>query len=129
MQIESCGWQSALSGSGAIGLFQVMPYHFKDLSQAYNPGVNARTGLRYLKGAYQKADNKLKLTFAMYNGGHYISTDSDDWVDETVRYSKWGKGIMNDIASGLEKSPTLQRWYANGGESLCQKAIAESASK
>src|SRR3972149_6264675 len=28
MQIESCGDPQALSRSGAMGLFQVMPYHF-----------------------------------------------------------------------------------------------------
>src|SRR4051794_38945116 len=28
MQIESCGGPGAISGSGAQGLFQVMPFHF-----------------------------------------------------------------------------------------------------
>jgi len=130
MQIESCGWKNAESGSGALGLFQVMPFHFNDLSQALNPGVNARTGLRYFKTGYKQAGGNLKISFAMYNGGHsVINIDPSSWADETVRYSKWGKGIMNDIADGLDKSPTLQKWYANGGDYLCKKAAEESASK
>ncbi len=49
MQIESCGDPRALSRSGAIGLFQVMPYHFTASDDPYSPDTNALRGLDYLR--------------------------------------------------------------------------------
>ena len=46
MQIESCGDPSATSRSGAIGLFQVMPYHFSASDEPYDPDTNAATRAR-----------------------------------------------------------------------------------
>src|SRR5689334_12487007 len=45
MQIESCGNPAARSSAGAIGLFQVMPFHFYSSDNAYDPETNARRGL------------------------------------------------------------------------------------
>ena len=49
MQIESCGDPLARSRAGAIGLFQVMPYHFAPGEYPYNPDTNALRGLDYLR--------------------------------------------------------------------------------
>ena len=49
MQIESCGDPKATSSVGAMGLFQVMPYHFSSGENPYKPNINARRGLAFLK--------------------------------------------------------------------------------
>ncbi|MEW5941929.1 MAG: transglycosylase SLT domain-containing protein, partial [Chloroflexota bacterium] len=41
LQIESCGDPRALSRSGAMGLFQVMPFHFYSTDDPYHPDTNA----------------------------------------------------------------------------------------
>src|SRR5919197_1910450 len=45
MQIESCGDPRATSRSGAMGLFQVMPFHFHFGENPYDPETNALRGL------------------------------------------------------------------------------------
>ena len=49
MQIESCGDPRALSSAGAMGLFQVMPYHFEENEAPYNPDINALRGLNIFR--------------------------------------------------------------------------------
>ena len=51
MQIELCGDLSAGSSAGAQGLFQVMPFHFQDGQDHFDPETNAQVGLGYLRGA------------------------------------------------------------------------------
>lgn len=123
MQIESCGKPDALSGAGALGLFQVMPFHFGSGENPFDPETNANRGLDYLLRSYQLAEGDLAKTLAGYNGGHSrIFQDPADWPEETRRYVAWGMGIMSDISQNREKSPALQAWLAAGGQSLCQKA-------
>ena len=69
MQIESCGNPRALSGAGARGLFQVMPYHFVWGENAYNPETNATRGLSYLLETLEAKNGNERLALAAYNGG------------------------------------------------------------
>jgi soluble lytic murein transglycosylase-like protein len=69
MQIESCGDPRARSSAGAMGLFQVMPWHFRPLEDTYDPDTNALRGLAYLKAAMEKSGNNVRLALAGYNGG------------------------------------------------------------
>ena len=69
MQIESCGDPRATSRAGAIGLFQVMPYHFKIGENPYQPDTNALRGLGYLKRSLDTAGGDARLALAGYNGG------------------------------------------------------------
>jgi len=69
MQIESCGDPRATSRAGAIGLFQVMPYHFKAGENPYQPDTNALRGLGYLKRSLDTAGGNARLALAGYNGG------------------------------------------------------------
>jgi len=48
MQIESCGDPNAVSRSGAMGLFQVMPFHFKPSEDGFDPNTNSLRGMNYL---------------------------------------------------------------------------------
>jgi hypothetical protein len=124
MQIESCGSPSAHSSAGAVGLFQVMPYHFDAHDDPYDPSINAQTGLNYLARSFELASGQIDRTLAGYNGGHgVISLPSGQWSDETIRYVSWGTGILSEIAAGLDSSPTLEAWLAAGGSHLCNQAF------
>lgn len=123
MQIESCGHPSARSSAGAMGLFQVMPYHFQPFEDAYDPATNARRGLDYLRRALEHANGDARLALAGYNGGIGVIARSEArWPAETRRYAYWGSGIYADAQRGATESPRLNEWLAAGGKSLCQKA-------
>lgn len=123
MQIESCGHPDIESPAGALGLFQVMPFHFHEDDQALDPSTNAQRGLTYLQRALEISGGDLELGLAGYNGGHaVIEWASDLWPAETWRYVYWGSGILEDIHAGLEQSPRLIEWLSNGGASLCGRA-------
>jgi hypothetical protein len=123
MQIESCGDPSAGSGAGAMGLFQVMPFHFTASEEPYDPDTNAMRGLNYLKKSLDVAGGNASLAFAGYNGGiGLISRNSGSWPVETIRYEYWGSGIYNEATSGAAVSERLNEWLAAGGASLCASA-------
>jgi hypothetical protein len=123
MQIESCGDPRALSRAGAIGLFQVMPYHFEAAEQPYSPDTNAARGLAYLGRALSAAQGDARLAFAGYNGGiGVIGRPETTWPAETVRYAYWGSGVYTDARSGSAESARLSEWLAAGGTSLCRAA-------
>lgn len=126
MQIESCGYQEAVSHAGAQGLFQVMPFHFAAGENSLDPDTNARRGLNYFVERLNQTGGDIGRAFAGYNGGQRAAASSwDNWPDETQRYYKWSTGIYNDIKSGLSESPTLQAWLQAGGASLCQQAAVQ----
>jgi len=123
MQIESCGDPRARSRAGALGLFQVMPYHFDGADDPYDPETNARRGLAYLKRSLEKAVGDSRLALAGYNGGiSVIGRAEFTWAAETIRYAYWGSGIYQDALNGAAESPRLQEWLSAGGASLCTKA-------
>jgi soluble lytic murein transglycosylase-like protein len=123
MQIESCGDPMARSRSGAMGLFQVMPYHFDVSDDPYNPDTNALRGLAYLKRSLDAAEVDPRRAMAGYNGGiSVISRGESTWAAETVRYAYWGSGIYTDAVNGTLKSLRLQEWLDAGGASLSNQA-------
>lgn len=123
MQIESCGDPRAISGAGAMGLFQVMPYHFEDGENPYIPDMNALRGLGYLKKSLDTANGDFRLAFAGYNGGiGVIPLPEASWAAETVRYAYWGSGIYADALQGASVSARLDEWLGRGGASLCTQA-------
>jgi soluble lytic murein transglycosylase-like protein len=123
MQIESCGAPKVISGSGAQGLFQVMPDHFAAGEDMLDPDINAARGVAYLALGLVRASGNAGLALAGYNGGHgQIGRDSSLWPAETQRYFYWGTGIYQDAASGQPQSGRLQEWLNSGGASLCAQA-------
>ncbi len=123
MQIESCGDPRAISSAGARGLFQVMPYHFKAGEDPFDPNVNARRGLAYLRQAWQQSHGQVRLTLAGYNGGlGVIGLAESAWPDETRRYVRWGTPIYQDAHAQKQNSQALQAWLQHGGASLCRQA-------
>jgi soluble lytic murein transglycosylase-like protein len=122
MQIESCGHPQARSRSGALGLFQVMPFHFGVGEDPLDPETNARAGLAYLAEALRKANGDVAQALAGYNGGHSVIGQPGRWSAETRRYVYWGLGIYEDARRGQAQSARLQEWLEAGGRSLCEQA-------
>lgn len=123
MQIESCGDPLAVSGAGAQGLFQVMPFHFADGENSLDPDTNAMRGVSYFVDRLAQTNGDVGRAFAGYNGGHVAAGSSwDNWAAETQRYYVWSIGLYKDAKSGLVESPTLQQWMAAGGAGLCRQA-------
>ena len=123
MQIESCGDPRAVSRSGAIGLFQVMPFHFHITDNPFSPDTNALRGLEYLSRSLETAGGNARLALAGYNGGiGVISRGEWTWAAETHRYVRYGAPIYDDARSGAESSASLEEWYGKYGAGLCRQA-------
>jgi soluble lytic murein transglycosylase-like protein len=123
MQIESCGDPQALSPAGAMGLFQVMPYHFVADENAFDPKINSLRGLGYLSRSLDAFNGDAAMAMAGYNGGiNGASRPQHEWASETQGYYYWGSGIYADAQNGSGESSVLNEWLAAGGASLCQQA-------
>lgn len=123
MQIESCGDSRARSRSGAMGLFQVMPFHFYLTDNPYNPDTNAARGLAYLAKSLEAANGDARLALAGYNGGIGVIARAEWlWPAETKRYVYYGVPIYEDARQGAASSPMLDEWYKKYGVSLCKQA-------
>lgn len=123
MQIESCGDPRATSRAGAMGLFQVMPYHFAEGENPYQPDTNALRGLGYLKRSLNTAAGNARLALAGYNGGiGVISRGEWAWAAETARYVRYGFPIYEDARGGGSSSAALNEWYGRYGANLCRQA-------
>jgi soluble lytic murein transglycosylase-like protein len=125
MQIESCGDPRATSRSGAMGLFQVMPFHFHTTDEPYNPETNAARGLAYLKKSLETANGDARLALAGYNGGIGVISRSEwTWPAETKRYVQFGWPIYIATQSIFASNEAVQDWYVKYGASLCRQASA-----
>jgi soluble lytic murein transglycosylase-like protein len=123
MQIESCGDPEAVSRAGASGLFQVMPFHFKDGENPIDPETNALRGLNYLKSSLKMANGDIRQALVGYNGGvSLIGIDETQWPDETSQYAYWGNNIYLEAQQGSDQSKTLAEWLNKGGARLCTQA-------
>ncbi|MEN9564755.1 MAG: hypothetical protein RIR73_2999 [Chloroflexota bacterium] len=123
MQIESCGDPLATSSAGAMGLFQVMPFHFYVSDDPYDPETNATRGLNYLVHSLTIANGDARLAMAGYNGGIGVIHRSEwNWHAQTKRYVQFGAPIYYDAISGVTSSSALNEWYSNYGVSLCNQA-------
>ena len=125
MQIESCGDPNAVSGAGAQGLFQVMPFHFEAGEDMQYPDSNAYRGMKFYNTMLAHTGGDVMLSFAGYNGG-YAATDYpyEQWPNETQRYLYWAQGIYEEAKAGATESTRLQEWMNAGGIGLCQQASA-----
>ena len=123
MQIESCGDPRAISSAGAMGLFQVMPFHFHSTDDPYNPNTNAARGLAYLKKSLDTAGGDTRLALAGYNGGiGVIGRGEWTWPAQTKRYVQYGWPIYQDAQNGQTVSTAISEWHENYGASLCRQA-------
>lgn len=123
MQIESCGDPRAVSSAGAMGLFQVMPFHFHAGENPYNPETNALRGLNYLSRSLSTGQGNARLALAGYNGGiGIISRGEMTWSGQTKRYVQYGAPMYEDARAGVSQSKHLHEWYNRYGAGLCRQA-------
>src|SRR5690349_9997024 len=123
MQIESCGDPRATSRSGAMGLFQVMPFHFHFGENPYDPETTALRGLNYLSRSLTTANGEARSALAGYNGGVGVIERAEWlWPSETKRYVYYGAPIYEDARNGATSSAALTEWYQKYGVSLCRQA-------
>jgi len=120
MQMESCGDPMAHSSAGALGLFQVMPYHFVPGDDPYDPDTNALRGMDYLHRSLAAASGDPRLALAGYNGGiGVIGQPGITWAAQTQGYASRGSVIYQDAIRGVAASPHL---LGAAGSSLCRQA-------
>jgi soluble lytic murein transglycosylase-like protein len=123
MQIESCGDPRATSRSGAMGLFQVMPFHFHFGENPYDPETNALRGLNYLSRSLTTAGGDPRAALAGYNGGVGVIARAEWlWPSETKRYVYYGAPIYEDSRNGVTSSAMITEWYQKYGVGLCRQA-------
>jgi len=123
MQIESCGHPTVVSGAGAQGLFQVMPFHFSAGEDMLDPHANAYRSANFIRECTTYANGDIGLILACYNGGPSVTWRSfDTWPNETQRYYVWGLSIYRDAVAFTEHSPNLDNWLNAGGVNLCNSA-------
>jgi hypothetical protein len=130
MQIESCGYAKAKSAAGALGLFQVMPQHFRDEEEdPYDPDTNAYRGLSWLQRTL-KSGGSIEMALAGYNAGIARAKNPYlKWPSETERYVNWGSKIYQAADHRYVYSSALHDWLSKGGSSLCNKAAAAQQAK
>jgi soluble lytic murein transglycosylase-like protein len=66
---ESCGDPRAISPKGAMGLLQVMPYHFAAGDDPFDPADNLRVGVGVFCRLLGEANGDSTRALAAYNGG------------------------------------------------------------
>jgi len=127
MQLESCGRVDAISPAGALGLFQVMPFHFVAGEEPLMPATNALRSAAFLQECRGYAEGDITLTLACYNGGPGVTVRPfSRWPRETQVYARWGAAIYTDAQRGRSRSNALADWWDAGGSRLCAQAAAHS---
>ena len=127
MQLESCGRADAISPAGALGLFQVMPFHFAAEEEPLAPPTNAFRSAAFLRECQGYAKGDITLTLACYNGGPSVTLRPyASWPRETQAYARWGAAIYQDARRGRARSNALDDWWDAGGRQLCAQAAAVS---
>jgi soluble lytic murein transglycosylase-like protein len=125
MQIESCGNPSAVSSAGAMGLFQVMPYHFVAGENPYDPQTNSLRGLDYLRRSLEAAGGDARLALAGYNGGIGVIGQAEyTWSPQTQAYARRGSRYYADASAGVVSAVDMQDYQAAGESSLCRQAAS-----
>ena len=124
MQLESCGNPFVVSGAGAAGLFQVMPFHFAAGENRLDPMTNAHRGLTYLKWCSEAVDGDLPSTLACYNGGlTRARSPMTEWPSETQRFVFWGSRLLARVNGRAYGDPIYDWWWERRGQHVCALAL------
>ena len=110
MRQESSFDPTAVSGSGAMGLMQLMPATARrtalqnglSYDNLFDPGQNMALGTAYLAGLIQQFGNCLPLAIAAYNAG---PTNVANWVAENGDPELGNNPGSADIIDWIEEIP------------------------
>lgn len=112
MWSESRGDPRAHSPAGAIGLMQVMPFHFKEGDDMFDPRMNIRTGVRFMQVIRGKVGHDLVRSASMYNAGGPWTNES--WLAKGRKpelTTKWGypaeKGYIDSVVAAQNTYVTV----------------------
>jgi len=106
-KVESRFDPKAVSPKGAIGVLQVMPQvaleeYDVSAEELFDPDVNIRVGLTFMKGLLKRFDQNVELSLAAYNAGPTRVVDAGYQIPpirQTQEYVKRVKQAMNDYGS------------------------------
>lgn len=103
MWAESQGDPTAKSPAGALGLMQVMPYHFKPGEEPFNPRTNIRAGVRFMQTIRAKVSDLVRVASNYNAGGPWTN---ETWIKAGYKPSlttKWGypaeKGYIDRVVA------------------------------
>ncbi len=138
--VESGGNPVARSPSGAMGLMQVMPFHFRPGQDAFDVRTNIDVGARYLAQQLKTFGHRddpdwqrsVELAAAAYNGGpgsvrRYLQ--GGVLPRESAAYRRWVGGMWRERHQ--PHSLTYQAWLLAGGRHLiaaAQRSLALNGS-
>jgi soluble lytic murein transglycosylase-like protein len=98
---ESCGDPRAISPKGAMGLLQVMPYHFAAGDDPFDPVDNLRVGVGVLCRLLGEANGDLPRALAAYNGGpQLLRLPPAAWPAESRLLAARVMGHLEDAQAG-----------------------------
>ncbi len=108
-KVESKFDHKAVSPKGAIGVLQVMPHtawgvYDVPAERLFDPDVNIRIGLSFMKTLLQRFDQNLDLSLAAYNAGPTRVVEAGYQVPpirQTQEYVKRVKEAMNEYGPPL----------------------------
>jgi soluble lytic murein transglycosylase-like protein len=103
-KVESRFDHRAVSPKGAIGVLQIMPHVARDeydvsAERLFDPDVNIRVGLTFMKSLLRRFDHNLDLSLAAYNAGPTKVVEAGYQVPpirQTQEYVKRVKQAMNE---------------------------------
>lgn len=98
MRLESGGNPNVVSPAGAIGLMQVMPYHFKPGQNPYDPQTNISVAAQLLRSLYDRYGSWEAATKA-YFGGTPDATGADYYGTTTTTYWSRVKSYWDQLNS------------------------------
>lgn len=103
MMLESDGNEKSTSPAGAIGLMQVMPFHFGAADgDPYNPGVNIRKGAQILRdnfARYGSWDKAAAAYLGAIDANGNITNDKDAYGTNGFTYVQKFNSNLNRIKS------------------------------
>jgi soluble lytic murein transglycosylase-like protein len=107
VEAESSFRPDAVSPKGALGLMQLMPFHFGELDEPFDPKINLDRGTAFLATLERRYEGDVRLTVAAYHAG-------------PGAVSRWG-GVPPYESTRLYVGRVLDR-YEEHQETLAQLA-------
>ncbi|CCF85415.1 M23 family metallopeptidase [Nitrolancea hollandica] len=114
MGIESGGNPNAQSGAGAMGLMQVMPFHFTAGDNPFDPYTNVRKGAQILRSNFDRYGSWDRAVNAYFTGQPDPRGASDGGIDD-YGYLNLFHNNLAALGYGQQASGSGNGWAVTGG--------------